>query len=403
MNKLKDYQKEAIGHLAKWKVGALFMEAGTGKTRVACELINSVPDLDMVLWVGPLRTIKGDMGTVPMEVDKWGLNCKNVRYVGIESIGGSDRIFSEVLEEVEAHSNVFCVVDESLKIKNIKAKRTARMQVIGNKCAYRLILNGTPLSRNVMDIWAQMNFLSPKILNMSERRFMNTFCNYIRYDKRTYSVDVITSYENIEYLYSLIRNYIYECDLQLQVKQRFREIKYELEDAAHAEYGAIKQKWIDLINDDENNGINEQNYFLGMTSELQMSYCCCDAKVAACDEVVKKCDPDKVIIFTRFIKSAEICRKKWPKCKVLSYQKESYGLNLQQYNVTIYFDKIWDYALRVQSTHRTYRTGQDFDCEFYDLTGNVGLEGMIEENIRNKVSMSEYFKKTSKKQLEAEL
>lgn len=402
MNELKDYQKEAIGHLAKWKVGALFMEAGTGKTRVACELINSVPDLDMVLWVGPLRTIKGNVGTVPMEVDKWGLNCKDVRFVGVESIGGSDRIFSEVLEEVEAHHNVFCVVDESLKIKNARAKRTNRLLMIGRKCAYRLILNGTPLSRNVMDVWAQFEFLSPKILNMSERRFMKTFCNYYTVDKGRFSVDVITGHANIEYLYSLIRNYIYECDLQLQVKQRYHNICYALEPLAKHDYADVKQKWLEMI-EDENNDLTDQNYFLGMTSELQMSYCCCNNKVKACDEIVKKCDPEKVIIFTRFIKSAELCRKKWPKCKVLSYQKESYGLNLQQYNVTIYFDKIWDYALRVQSTHRTYRTGQSFDCEYYDLTGDVGLESMIDANIENKVSMSEYFKMTSKKQLEASL
>ena len=57
--------------------------------------------------------------------------------------------------------------------------------------------------------------------------------------------------------------------------------------------------------------------------------------------------------------------------RVLSYQKESLGLNLQQYNNTIYFDKIWDYALRVQAGRRTYRTGQEYDCHYWDLTGDV--------------------------------
>lgn len=45
-------QQEAKQHLIDWKVGALFMEAGTGKTRVACELVNSVPGIDLVIWVG---------------------------------------------------------------------------------------------------------------------------------------------------------------------------------------------------------------------------------------------------------------------------------------------------------------------------------------------------------------
>lgn len=39
---LLSQQKAAIKHLERWKVGALFMEAGTGKTRAALEIINSI-------------------------------------------------------------------------------------------------------------------------------------------------------------------------------------------------------------------------------------------------------------------------------------------------------------------------------------------------------------------------
>lgn len=84
-------------------------------------------------------------------------------------------------------------------------------------------------------------------------------------------------------------------------------------------------------------------------------------------------------------------------------QKESLGLNLQQYNTTIYFDKVWDYALYVQSTRRTYRTGQEEDCHYYELTGDVGLDRMIDKNIAKKISMSEYLKKVSIEDLKKEL
>jgi len=80
---------------------------------------------------------------------------------------------------------------------------------------------------------------------------------------------------------------------------------------------------------------------------------------------------------------------------VLSYQKHSFGLNLQQYNRTIYFDKIWDYALREQGERRTFRTGQEHDCYYYDLTGNVGLEKMIDDNINKKANLLQEFKKLS--------
>lgn len=76
---------------------------------------------------------------------------------------------------------------------------------------------------------------------------------------------------------------------------------------------------------------------------------------------------------------------------------------MQDYNVTIYFDKVWDYALLTQSTRRTYRTGQERDCLYYDLTGNVGLESLIDRNISKKVTMSEYFKKATKEQIKNDL
>ena len=98
-----------------------------------------------------------------------------------------------------------------------------------------------------------------------------------------------------------------------------------------------------------------------------------------------------------------MCEQLFPDCLVLSYQKDSLGLNLQEYNVTIYFDKVWDYALRTQSTRRTFRTGQERDCLYFDLTGDVGLERLIDRNIDKKVTMSEYFKKATKEQLQNDL
>ena len=63
-------QYDAKEHLQEWKVGALFMEPGTGKTRVACELVNEVQDIDLVVWIGPLRTIRtADLAALAGAVD----------------------------------------------------------------------------------------------------------------------------------------------------------------------------------------------------------------------------------------------------------------------------------------------------------------------------------------------
>jgi SNF2 family DNA or RNA helicase len=46
-------------------------------------------------------------------------------------------------------------------MKNFEAKRTQRMLTLGAMVEYKLILNGTPITKNVMDIWSQIHFLSP--------------------------------------------------------------------------------------------------------------------------------------------------------------------------------------------------------------------------------------------------
>jgi SNF2 family DNA or RNA helicase len=392
---LKNNQTQAKTHLQDWKVGALFMEMGTGKTRTAMELINTVDYTDLY-WVCPLRTIDN----VKAEINKWG-GLYNVHFYGVESISMSDRIYLELYNKVKASDKPFLVMDESIKIKNHDSKRTLRMLEIAKMVEYKLILNGTPLTRNLLDLWSQMYFLSPQILNMSMAEFKNTFCNYTKVTKtfgyKSYTKEFITGYENIDYLYSLIRHYIFECDLTLEIKQKYHEVKYIVSDKK--EYDYLKEKYLD----DEMLQWKNNNIFLEMTSKMQHSYCVDINKILKLKTLIEDLDQSKVLIFCRFVESQEVLKKMYPNVMILSYQKHALGLNLQQFNTTIYFDKVWDYALRTQSINRTYRMGQTIDCEYYDLTGDVGLENLIDKNIAKKIGMVEYFKSKTKEELKKEL
>lgn len=400
-----EHQSKGITHLQEWKVGALFMEAGTGKTRVSCELISRAKDIDLVVWFAPVSIIRGKDGvpSIKDEVEKWRTFSTEVVYVGIESISASDRIYSETIGLISASRRPFVVVDESLKVKNSNAKRTKRMLEIGKMVEYKLILNGTPMSRNMMDLWAQMEFLSPKILSMTEQQFKNTFCKYTTVTKRIgrtqYTKEYITGYENVDYLHSLIRHYVYHCDLSLNISQNYRVMRYSISDENREEYNELKEHYLD----DETLQWKNNNIFIEMTQKMQHVYCCDEAKFSVVDGLFKEIPEEDTIIFCKYISSREECEKRYPKAMVLSYQKDSLGLNMQRYHHTIYFDKIWDLALRIQSGRRTFRTGQEYDCYYYDLTGDVGLESMIDKNIEKKVDITEYFKKVNMDELREDL
>ena len=144
-----DDQRRAVNKLRRLKVGALFMEMGTGKTKVALDLMaDRQKKVEMNVWVCPCSL----KATIEEERQKWHPEL-SLTVVGVESIGASDRIFLNLLNEMAPHNNrVFLVVDESLKIKNIKAKRTKRLLELSNYASYKLILNGTPLSKNILDL-----------------------------------------------------------------------------------------------------------------------------------------------------------------------------------------------------------------------------------------------------------
>lgn len=396
-------QQSAFTKLVANKVGALFMKMGTGKTRVAVELVNSIPDADLICYIAPLGIIRPkskDISPISDEVAKWGgFRCESY-YVGIESIQGSDRIFLETTRKIEQAKCPVIVVDESIKIKNIDAKRTKRLMELSKMVDYKLILNGTPFTKNLMDIYPQMEFLSPLILQMKPDEFKNTFCCYTTITKcmgghRKYTKEFITGYENVDYLYRLIGEFVYECDLQLNIQQVFTDIRYTLSEEEREEYEALKTKYLD---NEVLQRLNN-NIFLEMTQKMQHSYCCTEDKFAKVDELFQTIPEEDSIIFCKYIASREACKKRYPKATVLNYQQDSFGHNLPHLNRMIFFDKHFDWALRNQAQSRNARLSTERDLYYYDLTGNVGLENIINLNIKKKTDMITYFRSISKTQL----
>lgn len=390
-------QKQAIDKLKQWKVGALFMRPGTGKTKTAYELIKTI-DCNLIIWLTPFQT----KDNLLFEINLYG-GLNNLEIVGIETLSNSDKTYNDLLNKIKK-SKVFLIVDESLKIKNWEAIRTKRILELSKYCDYKLILNGTPITRNLLDIWSQVEFLSPKILNMSLAEFKSTFCETVKITKKYNgkhlpAKEVIKNYHNVDYLYSLLNNYVYECDLELDIVQNYKNVDYVLSDDEIELYNDFKAKYLD----NEILKMMNNNIFIEMTQKMQHSYCCSENKFTEFDNLLKKLELDQTIVYTKFIKSYEQLKKRYPALNILTYGKHAIGLNLQQFSNTIYFDKTFDYSQMVQSEYRTFRTGQNNDCIYYSLTGNVGLENMINENIYKKQSLLEYFKQVGINQIKNQL
>jgi SNF2 family DNA or RNA helicase len=296
-------------------------------------------------------------------------------------------------------------VDESIKIKNFQAKRTQRLLELGGMVEHKLILNGEPITRDLLDIWSQIQFLSPKILNMGPEEFKNTFCRYTRVTKysantaRSYTKEYITGYENIDYLYSLIGGYVFECDLDLNVQRYFTEMHYSIDQEAKDEYYRLKHKYLD----DEMLLMRNNNIFLELTMKMQHEYCCTEGKFECVSEWFKEYPEEKGIIFCKYIASVNECKRRYPKAIVLNYKSGAFGLNLQEYPYMVMFDKTFDWGDDRQALARNYRTGSMEDVRVLQLTGDVGLEKLIKKNNLKKLSTAEYLKTISREALKEAL
>ncbi|XP_027906160.1 TATA-binding protein-associated factor BTAF1 isoform X1 [Vigna unguiculata] len=66
----------------------------------------------------------------------------------------------------------YCILDEGHIIKNAKSKVTLAVKQL--KAQHRLILSGTPIQNNIMDLWSLFDFLMPGFLG-TERQFQTAY------------------------------------------------------------------------------------------------------------------------------------------------------------------------------------------------------------------------------------
>jgi TATA-binding protein-associated factor len=76
------------------------------------------------------------------------------------------------IANLEGHKWLYCILDEGHVIKNAKTKLTKAVKNI--HAQHRLILSGTPIQNNVLELWSLFDFLMPGFLG-TESSFNERF------------------------------------------------------------------------------------------------------------------------------------------------------------------------------------------------------------------------------------
>lgn len=400
---MSDVQDAAFEKMRRLKVGALFMEMGTGKTKVALDLMaHRLPRVDVFIWICPCA-LKGE---IERERTKWHPELP-LDVVGCESIGASDRIYGELLGRMDG-KRCFVVVDESLKIKNIGAKRTQRILEVGRRAQFRLILNGTPISNNVMDLWSQMEFLDPRILDTDYRSFewLYAVTKDIRNAYGKLLCRKVVGQRNEAHLMSKIEPYVFDARLYLDVQRGYERDGYHVDESEYAaEVYRLLTEYSDLA--------PEMSTF-ALMAKMQRWYCRKGADtVRSVIERIRNREPDaQVIVFVKYVGSIpldvpcihggiakdqqdDIIRRFTSgelRTLYITYGVGSYGLNLQSAHHIVFAEHTWDYSQRVQAEARIYRMGQRHPCHYYDIVADTPLEGKIIDALKSKQGFAQTLK-----------
>lgn len=166
------HQAVAADKLAGLKVGALFGEMGTGKSRIFYDIGERKLDAGKAARLVVLCPVSGKdhladeavkhTGHAPaVHGDDYTTPAARINLIGIESQSTSIRAMNKLTELAK---DAVVVIDESTLIKNRDTARARHIAEATKSARYRYISDGLAMPNGVEDLWSQMQWLSPLIL-----------------------------------------------------------------------------------------------------------------------------------------------------------------------------------------------------------------------------------------------
>lgn len=395
--KYTEMEGPAFAKLSQLRSGALFMKMGEKKIKLAFDLIKSkINEVDYIVWIAPNAFLNSKIYKERIEENSVGFRSK-MYFFSVECVSVSDIRYLQLHNLVEKYK-VFCVIDDSLTIKNTEAGRTKRLLSIAAKFEYRLILSSLPLTQGLVDLYSQLQFMNPKLLNMTEAQFFNNFLPY--YEDEFKTVKRWSRPEDEKLLVEKMLPYIYDSDLDFNDKIKYFNVYFDLTPKEQESYMEEKN---DFLNN------KSQVPFMEVVQKFQRIYTIAKNKVEGLFELVSeiKLRREKVIIYVKFLDEIKFFKEcgwfekgnfvvltgKSNKRKAIqlfetdvdvmfsSYGVDSLGLDLKICQNVIFFSQTFDYRVKLNLLHNIEYSEANQEIKIYNFWMKTGLDEMIRKNL----------------------
>ena len=274
--KTKPYNHQKLALTKSWaeKTYALFMEMGTGKSKVLVDnlaILYEQAAIRGALIVAPKGVYKNwyDIELpvhLPDHINHtkvlWEPTNSKKKQLELDTLFDNKGDLKILIMNVEAFSTkkgldfahsflnmlagkALIGIDESTTIKNPTAKRTKNILTLGNLATYRRILTGSPVTKSPLDLYTQCMFLDKKHLGLDS--YYSYRARYAHMVKRNFGgrqVQIVDSYRRLDELAGKLDSFSYrvlkEDCLDLPPKV-FTTRTVELSDEQKEQYVMMKK------------------------------------------------------------------------------------------------------------------------------------------------------------------
>lgn len=359
------------------------------------------------------------------ELENWPFKALRIAVINYESTHREG-----IFEALAAYKPDLIVCDESQRIKNPSAAQSKALHKLGDAAPFRMILSGTPVQNNAVDLYSQYRFLDPAVYGANFYAFKNRYCIMGGYGQHQ-----IVGYRNMDELVEKEHSVAYrvtkeEC-LDLP-QQTFINRYVQFTDAEQAIYEQLrKSSFLELETGENVTATTILTMYLHLM-QLTGGFLTADestrpkqvntAKLDALTDIVDDYVVDagkKLVIFARF--RAEIAAienllrlrkiqygsiygdvpmeergkivedfQTNPDTKVFVAQIQTAGLGITLHaaSTAVFYSYDYNYANYAQALARIHRIGQRLPVTYIHLVVDGSIDEKILAALENKEDMA---------------